>query len=194
MTWIKVCGITSVPDAAEAARAGVSAIGLVFANSPRQVGIEQALQIADSVRDRVEIVGVFKEPADIDSIHGTVRFDRIQIHGSGRPSASASLIRVVRPDDLNDDALPGDEDEGVTLIDGSEGRGLSFDWTRVRSLNGRFVIAGGLDPHNVGRAIAEARPFGVDVSSGVEKAPGRKDPARMVEFVEAVRRADAERE
>lgn len=191
MTWIKVCGITSVPDAADAIQAGVSAIGLVFAMSPRQVGVEQAQRIADFARGRVEIVGVFKEPADIDSIQATVRFDRIQVHGPGRPSYAAPLIRVVRPEELNGDTPEGEE--GLTLIDGSEGRGLSFDWTRVRSLNGRFVIAGGLDPGNVGEAIAAARPFGVDVSSGVEKAPGRKDPARMVDFVTAVRRADAER-
>jgi len=190
MTWIKVCGITSIPDAASAIRAGVSAIGLVFAASPRQVAVEQAREIAEFSRGRVEIVGVFRDSSGIEAAHAAVRFDRIQVHGPGLPSGAAPLIRVVRPEELGGE-IPTNEG-GLTLIDGSEGRGVAFDWSRVRSLRGRFVIAGGLNPENVGRAIESARPFGVDVSSGVESAPGRKDADRIMDFVEAVRRVDAQ--
>ncbi len=191
MTWIKICGITSIPDAEAAIQAGASAIGLVFATSPRQVTIERAREIADVAQGRVEIVGIFREPANLEEIHSALRFDRIQVHASFPRRAALPLIRVVKPDDLEGDAPESDEE--ITLIDGSEGRGLAFDWSRLRSRTGRFVIAGGLNPENVVDAIAAARPFGVDVSSGVESRPGRKDPATMVRFIQAVRRADAER-
>ncbi|MBK5257173.1 MAG: phosphoribosylanthranilate isomerase [Vicinamibacteria bacterium] len=190
MTWIKVCGITSVADAAAAIQAGVSAIGLVFATSPRQVTTERAREIADFARGRAEIVGVFKGTAQVDAIHSAISFDRIQVHGDGPLTCAAPLIRVVKPDELDQEVAASEG--GITLIDGSEGRGIAFDWSRVRSRAGRFVIAGGLEPENVGEAITTARPFGVDVSSGVESSPGRKDPARIVRFVEAVRRADAD--
>jgi phosphoribosylanthranilate isomerase len=191
MTWIKICGITSVPDAEAAIAAGASAIGLVFADSPRRITLERAREIAAIARGKVEIVGVFKDLSEIEKTHAALRFDRIQVHGPGPFPTLAPLIRAVKPDEL------GEDDEGpegaMALIDGSEGKGLVFDWSRVRSRSGRFVIAGGLNPDNVGQAIALARPFGVDVSSGVERSPGHKEPARMVRFVEAVRRADAQR-
>jgi len=101
-----------------------------------------------------------------------------------------SVLRVIRPEAM-DRCTPSDWE--ITLIDGSEGKGVAFDWTRVKSRPGDFVIAGGLTPENVGEAVTVARPFGVDVSTGVESAPGRKDPEKMLRFVEAVRRADAVR-
>ena len=188
MTWIKVCGITSTSDAEAAIEAGVSAIGLVFATSPRQVTIEKALEIAALVRDRVEIVGVFKDSTRVEMAHAALRFDRVQIHADARLRVVVPVLRAVRPYEF-DPAAPMNEGE-MTLIDGSEGRGQTFDWTQIRSKPFRLVIAGGLTPENVGEAIAAARPFGVDVSSGVENAPGRKDPEKMRRFVAAVRRAD----
>ncbi len=188
MTWIKVCGITSKPDAEAAIRAGVSAIGLVLAPSPRRLTLEKALGIAAIARGRVEVVGVFKDAQAAASAHAIVGFDRIQFHGDARLEIPVSVLRAVRPEAL--DRVPPSDWE-TTLIDGSEGKGVKFDWTRVRSRPGSFVIAGGLTPENVGEAVTVARPYGVDVSSGVESAPGRKDPEKMARFVEAVRRADA---
>jgi len=190
MTWIKVCGITSKPDAEAAIRAGVSAIGLVMAPSPRRVTLEKAVGIAEVSRGRVEIVGVFRDAASVESAQAVVRFDRIQFHGGAPLDVPVPVLRAIRPDAL-DEFVPHEGE--TTLIDGSEGRGVGFDWTKVRARPGCFVIAGGLTPKNVGEAVAVARPFGVDVSSGVESAPGRKDADKMIRFVEAVRRADGVR-
>ena len=191
MTWIKVCGITSITDAEAAIEAGVSAIGLVFATSPRQITIEKALEIAAMVRHRVEIVGVFKDATLVEAVHRALRFDRVQMHGAGPLCVSVPVLRAIRPDALERD---GTVSEGeMALIDGSEGRGQTFDWTGSRSTPRQVVVAGGLTAENVGEAILAVRPFGVDVSSGVESAPGRKDPEKMRRFVAAVRRADGVR-
>jgi phosphoribosylanthranilate isomerase len=190
MTWIKVCGITSKPDAEAAIKAGVSAIGLVMAPSPRRVTLEKALGIAAIARGRVEVVGVFKDASAVAEAHAIVGFDRIQFHGDAPLEVPVSVLRVVRPEAV--DRTPTNDWE-ITLIDGSEGKGVKFDWNKVKSRPGGFVIAGGLTPENVGEAVTVARPFGVDVSTGVESAPGRKDPEKMARFVEAVRKADAHR-
>jgi len=190
MTWIKVCGITSKSDAEAAIKAGVSAIGLVMAPSPRRVTLEKALGIAAIARGRVEVVGVFKDANAVAEAHAIVGFDRIQFHGDAPLEVPVSVLRAVRPEAV--DRTPANDWE-ITLIDGSEGKGVAFDWTRVKARPGCVVIAGGLTPENVGEAVAVAHPFGVDVSTGVESAPGRKDPEKMARFVEAVRRADAVR-
>ncbi len=191
MTWIKVCGITSTTDAEAAIEAGVSAIGLVFATSPRQITIQKGLEIAATVRDRVEIVGVFKDATQVEAVHRALRFDRVQVHGAGPLRVAVPVLRAIRPDELERD---GTVSEGeMALIDGSEGRGQTFDWTAGRSTPRQVVVAGGLTAENVGEAILAVRPFGVDVSSGVESVPGRKDPEKMRRFVAAVRRADGVR-
>lgn len=191
MTWIKVCGITSKPDAEAAIRAGVSAIGLVMAPSPRRVTLERAIGIAALARGRVEVVGVFKDAIAAASAHSIVGFDRIQFHGDASVDVPIPLLRVVRPETLGEASAPRPGE--TTLIDASEGRGVVFDWTKARGSRGSVVIAGGLTPENVGEAVTVARPYGVDVSTGVESSPGRKDPDKLVRFVEAVRRADADR-
>ncbi|MEO8359375.1 MAG: phosphoribosylanthranilate isomerase [Vicinamibacteria bacterium] len=190
MIWIKICGITSAADANAAIDAGVSAIGLVFATSPRQVSIEQAAEIAACARDRVEIVGVFKEVATVAQAHAAIRFDRIQIHSDEPLQADVPILRARHPESREDFAM---NDGEMILMDGSEGRGQEFSWVRAQPMVasvGRVVIAGGLTPDNVGSAIAAILPFGVDVSSGVESAPAKKDRILMTRFVEAVRRAD----
>ena len=191
MIWIKICGITSPADALAALDAGVSAIGLIFAPSPRQVTQTQALEIAACVRDHAEIVGVFKDASLVPAAHAAVHFDRIQIHSDAPVECDVPVMRALRPDALSQNITLREGD--MTLIDGSEGRGLAFDWMRARPMPGRVVIAGGLTPENVGEAIAWLHPFGVDVSSGVERAPGLKDPRKMTRFVEAARRADGAR-
>lgn len=190
MIWIKICGITSEADAEAAIGAGASAIGLMFAPSSRRVTLDVAKGIAETVRGRVELVGVFKETGTVEAIAAVVGFDRIQIHGESPLVVSVPVLRAIRPDFLDQAAVGEGE---TTLIDGSEGQGIGFDWARLRSRPGRFVIAGGLTPENVAEAIASSRPYGVDVSSGVESVPGRKDPGKMARFVEAARRTDGSR-
>lgn len=190
MTWIKVCGITSKADAQAAIEAGVSAIGLVFAPSRRRVTLEKAVGIAAFARGRVQVVGVFKDPTVAESTNAVIRLDLVQIHNGAPLSVPVPVLRAVRPELLDRTSVA----EGETmLIDGSEGKGIAFDWSCLRSRPGRFVIAGGLTPDNVCDAVALAHPFGVDVSSGVETSLGRKDAEKMARFVEAVRRMDVSR-
>lgn len=191
MTWIKVCGITSKPDAEAAIRAGVSAIGLVMAPSPRRVTLEKAIGIAAIARGRVEVIGVFKDAPSALSAHAIVRFDRIQLHSDAPVDAEVPVLRVVRPEALAAARAPRPGE--TTMIDGSEGRGVAFDWSEAWGSAPGVVIAGGLTPENVEEAVARARPFGVDASTGVEASPGRKDPDKLARFVMAVRRADAGR-
>ena len=185
MTWIKVCGITSPEDAEAAIQAGVSAIGLVMAPSPRRVTIETALEIAACVQGRVELVGVFKDVGIAETAQALVGFDRVQFHGDAVLDFAVPVLRAIRPDEKPSFLA----EREMALIDGSEGMGV-FDPATLRSRPGPFVIAGGLNSENVGEAIAAARPYGVDVSTGVESAPGIKDRAKMARFVAAVRRAD----
>ncbi len=189
MTWIKICGITTPRDAEIAIDLGASAIGLIFAPSSREVSLERARDIARSVRGRAELVGVFKEVFAVRAVHEAVGLDRAQIHVSGRPDVSLPILRAIRPEELATcEDVPKEE---TILIDGSEGRGLTFDWSLACSVSRPFVLAGGLSPGNVEEAIAKARPMGVDVTSGVESVPGRKDENKLALFFEAVRRADA---
>ena len=189
MTWIKICGITTPRDAEIAIDLGASAIGLIFAPSSREVSLERARDIARSVRGRAELVGVFKEVGSVRAVHEAVGLDRMQIHASGRPHGSLPVLRAIRPEELaSREDVPVEE---TILIDGSEGRGLAFDWNLARSISRPFVLAGGLSPSNVEEAIVKARPMGVDVTSGVESVPGRKDENKLALFFEAVRRADA---
>ena len=189
MTWIKICGITTPRDAEIAIDLGASAIGLIFAPSSREVSLERARDIARLVRGRAELVGVFKEISSVRSVHEAVGLDRAQIHVSGRPDVSLRILRAIRPEELATwKDVPVEE---TILIDGSEGRGLTFDWSLARSVSRPFVLAGGLSPTNVEEAIVKARPMGVDVTSGVESVPGQKDENKLALFFEAVRRADA---
>lgn len=187
MTWIKICGITSEADAEAAIGAGASAVGLVFAPSPRRVTIDDARAIAGVARGRAQVVGVFKDAGIAEATHAAIGFDLVQIHGDEPLNVPVAVLRGTRPESI--DRLPVSDGE-ILLIDGSEGTGTPFDWARIRTARS-FVIAGGLTPENVGSAILAARPFGVDVSSGVETAPGRKDREKMARFVQAVRRVDA---
>jgi phosphoribosylanthranilate isomerase len=191
VTWIKICGTTSCEDAAMAIDLGATAIGLIFAPSRREVSIVRAREIASLARGRVEIIGVFKEALRVRAVHEAVGLDRVQIHGTEVPDVSLPRLRAVRPEDLarREGLLEGE----LLLIDGSEGRGRTFDWTLARHVPHPFVLAGGLTPQNVSEALEQTRPFGVDVTSGVESVPGRKDYEKMARFIEAARRFNAGR-
>ncbi|HEV2540472.1 MAG TPA: phosphoribosylanthranilate isomerase [Frateuria sp.] len=204
MTRIKCCGMVRIEDAVLAAELGADAIGLVFtARSRRQVGIGQARAIARALPPMVATVALFMddEAVFVDEVIDAVQPQLLQFHGSetdawcaqfGRPYLKA--IAMAEPNAALPllRAFPG---AAGLLLDGhglgeAGGAGRSFDWSLMpRDLAQPLILAGGLDPGNVARAIRIARPWGVDVSSGIESAPGIKDPQRMRAFIQAVREA-----
>ena len=205
-TRIKICGITTTADAAAVAAAGAEAIGLVFyPRSPRAVTAAQAAEIIRAVPPFVSVVALFvNEPADgIRRIVDSLPINLIQFHGDEaadfcqqfqRPWIKALQVRAGIDLPARCAAFPAAR--GILLDSWQEGlpggTGRTFDWDLARRhLPLPLVLAGGLDEHNVGAAIALLRPSAVDVSGGVEQAPGRKDAGKIKRFVAAVRAADA---
>jgi phosphoribosylanthranilate isomerase len=220
--WIKICGNTSLEDAQLAASAGADAVGFVFAPSPRRVTVEQVAAIAPQLPAKVEKIGVFVETG-VEQIARAVEACQLtgaQLHtspdGSERVVASelrhrfGSGLRILQVVHFGENAEQGlrlaSEDlnlDGV-LIDSRTatalgGTGISFDWEKARrtilELPGglNVIAAGGLSPGNVAEAIAILRPWGVDVVTGVEAAPGRKDTKKVMDFVKRARAADAQK-
>jgi phosphoribosylanthranilate isomerase len=204
-TRIKICGLKEPAHARLAAREGADAIGLVFApKSPRLVDATRAAQIAAVVPPFVTIVGLFVNApaAEIHRILEQVPIDLLQFHGDEPPETCESFgrpyVRAVRMEegvDLVEYALRFSRAKALLLdahVPGEAGgTGRTFDWTRIpRDLPLPLVLSGGLDAANVGRAIREVRPWAVDVSSGVERERGVKDPAKIAEFIRSVQRED----
>ena len=188
--WIKICGMTT-PEALEAAvAAGADAVGFVFAASVRRLSAEHAARLAAPVRGKVRCVAVTRHPgqAEIDEILAVFRPDVLQ-------SDAADFDRLRLPQRL--ERLPvlreGHAEPALPprlLFEGTRsGTGRTCDWHAAAALARRaeVILAGGLDPGNVAAAIAAVRPFGVDVSSGVEARPGLKDPGAVERFVNAAR-------
>ncbi len=207
-TRTKICGITSPADGEAIARLGADAIGLVFyARSPRAVEAEQAAAIIAALPPFVTSVGLFvdAEPAFVHSVLDRVPLDLLQFHGDESPPYCAAFGRPylkalrMRPDmDVRAEAERFGDAVGL-LLDAYQpgtpgGTGHAFDWQRIPSdLSLPVVLAGGLGPENIQRAVEEVRPFAVDVSSGVEASKGVKDLARVAAFMQGVERADANR-
>jgi len=204
---IKFCGMTKEADAQEAARLGVNALGFNFwPQSPRFVRPEAAHRIAETLPPFVARVGVFvnEDPGRIREIAGQVGLSVVQLHGDEPPEFCRALEPLIVFKALR--VGPGFRAEEMTrypcrtfLLDAWSskapgGTGETVDWPRVHGLaeHARIILAGGLEPGNVAQAIEQAEPYGVDVASGIEGAPGEKDPERMSAFVEAVRRAEME--
>jgi phosphoribosylanthranilate isomerase len=212
MTRIKVCGITSVRDAVACANAGADAIGLVFAKSPREIALRKAKEIAAEVPPFVSIVGVFVN-ARASTIVRTVLevgLSEVQLHGDESPILASSLggIRVIKALQVCDKSFLekvrrfAKAGVGAILLDAYSptargGSGRRFDWdllTGARdggSLDSAppIILAGGLTPQNVRAAVRRIRPWGVDVSTGVESEPGIKSAKKISRFVAAVRSA-----
>ncbi|WP_297486512.1 phosphoribosylanthranilate isomerase [Ferrovum sp.] len=204
-TRVKVCGLTTVEDALEVAAAGVDAVGLVFyPPSVRALGLEQAQAIRAALPPFVSVVGLFVD-ASRDTIERTlaaVSLDCLQFHGDetaldcvgyGVPYIKAA--RVHEGFDLVQFAARHETAQGI-LVDAfvpglPGGTGQTFDWAVLpRRLPCPLVLSGGLTAHNVGEAVRTVHPWAVDVSSGVERTPGRKDRLRVQHFLEAVAKAD----
>jgi phosphoribosylanthranilate isomerase len=200
--FVKICGITDPADAQVAVDAGADAVGVIFAPSRRQVSTDEARAIAAVVPDHVLVVGVFRDhlTREVVDIAGEVGLRAVQLHGSETPATSRAvheavpvLIRAMDP------ASPqmGEIDEhgaDIVMLDAPvPGGGVPFDWTLVGDLTRRhrILLAGGLRPDTVTDAIAAVQPWGVDVASGVEARPGRKDHDAVRAFVAAAKAAGA---
>ncbi|MBV4492439.1 phosphoribosylanthranilate isomerase [Pseudomonas oryzicola] len=200
----KICGITRIEDALAAAEAGADAIGLVFyARSPRAVDVRQARAIIAALPPFVTTVGLFVNATrcELNEILEAVPLDLLQFHGDETPQDCAGYQRPwikalrVRPgDDLEAACRLYAGARGIlldTYVPGVPGgTGEAFDWSLVPPhLSKPVILAGGLTADNVGQAIAQVRPYAVDVSGGVEQAKGIKDAAKIEAFVRAVKQA-----
>lgn len=216
--WIKICGNTSLEDAEFAAEAGADALGFVFASSPRQVGPDLVRQITEKLPRTVKTYGVFVDAgfSEIASTVAACGLTGVQLHRSPDPRL-AQRLRQEFPGlgvlgVLHYQVAEGEFERRLTemqrddaldavLVDSSTSRavggtGTSFDWAGARSSflraapGLRLVAAGGLSPENVQQAIHTLRPWGVDVVSGVERAPGKKDPDRVLAFIQSARQGE----
>jgi phosphoribosylanthranilate isomerase len=203
MVFTKVCGITNPGDAREAADAGADAIGMIFAESPREVNVEEARRISVALPDGVLKVGVFvdAEPEEVLQTAREVGLDLAQLHGDETPETVAAIrgaglpvMKALRV--RNAEALAEIQSYGADLImlDAWSARvrggtGETFDWGLAKSVKGRgnIVVSGGLTPENVREAIEFFEPYGVDASSSLEKKPGKKSGERVRRFVRAAR-------
>lgn len=197
---MKICGITTEEDALLATALGADAVGFVFAPSPRQVTVTQARDIARRLPPGVLTVGVFRDELArrVVDITFEAGLRAAQLHGHESPAVTREVRRqvpfVIKAFAAGSAALDGAADHGadVLLIDSAQpGSGTVFDWTLVDAvpLGHRVLLAGGLHADNVAVAVRRVRPWGVDVSSGVEAAPGRKDAVKLRRFIEAARAA-----
>jgi phosphoribosylanthranilate isomerase len=219
MTWIKICGITNLEDARMAVDAGADALGFVFyEKSPRKVETETVHEIVTKLPEHVQKVGVFAEP-DIERVRDVVSktgLTVVQLHGKcakrvwNDPRAAmecvgaVKLILAIPGNSLKGDVLinqPAHDKIFAVLLDAQSngvpgGTGMTFDWEATRGMVQSLgllvpvIVAGGLTALNVAKAINLFQPFGVDVASGVEARPGKKDPDKVRAFIEAVRNLD----
>lgn len=199
MTRIKVCGLTNLEDTLLAVRLGVEVVGFIFSESPRQITVEKARKIINQLPPVVVKVGVFvDEPADfVEGVCHDLSLDMVQLHGNetieymGRiccPSFKA--FRIGGPEDIE---RVKSFNRKFFLLDSSV-KGQTFDWQLACRLKdyGFFFLSGGLNPENVTAALQLVKPFGVDVCSGVESYPGKKDHLKMKTFVWRVRTWDCQ--
>ncbi len=206
MVRVKICGITNWSDARAAIDAGADALGFNFyPPSPRAVTPAQAWEMIRKLPPFVEAVGVFVNwsAVAIGAIARALRLDAVQLHGNEsralvRECAAAHrVIKAVRIGQrFRPQALRAYDGVSAFLLDGFKpklygGTGNAFEWALARGVKkyGRVILAGGLTPENVARAIREVEPYAVDVASGVESRQGKKDPSKLREFVREVERA-----
>lgn len=214
MTRVKICGITNIKDALLAAELGADALGFVFAESPRKVSPEKAAEIISELPPYVTTVGVFvNHPAnEVREIAAYCKLDVLQFHGDENPAYCRQFhrkvvkaLRMRNYTEIEDWIFQENEHEATTplgpdstivayLVDAYArgqhgGTGIHLNWELVRNLEARrpLILAGGLDPKNVALAIRVVKPYAVDVSSGVEFKPGKKDKYKLREFMKVIK-------
>jgi phosphoribosylanthranilate isomerase len=217
MTWVKICGMTNLEDALVAVEAGADAVGFVFyEKSPRNVRVEAVREIVAKLPESVEKVGVFvnENEGTIGSVIDGTGISAVQMHGDNEDPRVADLVVRSRPHVKVLAAIsmhhPNPQGQAMVwhldvvrafLVDSGSaakpgGTGETFDWDAAAPVLaeikriGRVVAAGGLSAENIAEAIAILKPWGVDVVSGVEARPGKKDPGKVRAFVRAVREID----
>jgi phosphoribosylanthranilate isomerase len=211
LVWVKICGTTNPEDAQVAVEAGADALGFIFAESPRRVEPKAAAEIVRSLPERVEKVGVFvNETAErIREMVAEVGLTAVQLHGDEGVEFAKELagngLRILKAIPVRGGfaagmlAFAANARTYAVLLDTAAalrgGTGLSFDWEAVaeympRQEGVRVIVAGGLTPLNVAQALRTLHPWGVDVVSGVEREPGRKDPEKVRAFVKAAKQAN----
>ncbi|MCK9409642.1 MAG: phosphoribosylanthranilate isomerase [Bacteriovoracaceae bacterium] len=200
--FIKVCGITNYDDAVTAIDAGATAIGFnFFKKSKRYIAPEAAKEIAEKIRGKIATVGVFvnEEQTAVKSVGALVKLTYCQFHGDETPDYTncfPNAIKAFRVNDSIKSVYFDDYHVAAFLLDAFDekefgGTGKSFNWLLSREANefGKIILAGGLTPENVAEAIGIVTPWGVDVSSGVELEPGKKDKEKVRLFTERARQA-----
>jgi phosphoribosylanthranilate isomerase len=203
--WLKICGITSVEDALDAVEAGADAIGVNFVpTSKRFVDVPVGRAVRDAVGERALVVGVVadRSSAELEELRRQTGIAWLQLHGNETPDYCSliqrvKVIKAFRVDSsFRVESLRSYGSTMFLLDSGSGGQfggtGKVFDWNQAYGANafGWIVLAGGLTSVNVGEAVSRLHPFGVDVSSGVESSPGKKDYEKMRRFIETVRKTD----
>jgi len=207
MVRVKICGITSAADAQAAIEAGANLLGFnYYAKSPRQGSEDQAAEIRSKMPKKVKAVGIFvnRLAADVITLRSSVGLDAVQLHGDESHETVAEIAPVVpvikafrvEPEfpitalDEYSRAFAFLFDAAHTGQYGGTGRTTDWDVARRASLKHRIILAGGLKVENVAAAVRIVRPYGIDVASGVESSPGKKDHDLLREFIKEVRRAE----
>lgn len=199
--WVKVCGVTSLGDTLAAMAAGADMIGFNFSpRSPRRVSPERVAAILKEAPKGFLRVGVFQDapPEEVTEIVKSLGLHWIQLHGGEQVGAyrgaGVPIIKAYPIAGAEDVAAAAQSPADVVLLDSNSpqggGSGQAFDWELVRGLDRKFMVAGGLKPGNVADVVLRLKPYGVDVASGVEKEPGKKDRALLKAFLQAARQAE----
>jgi phosphoribosylanthranilate isomerase len=205
MVRVKICGITNAADALAAIDAGANLLGFNFyAKSPRRISKAEAAKIRTQLPKKIEAVGIFvnSSPADVVGLHKSLKLDAVQLHGDEPPETVAEIaesVQVIKAFRVEEDFPLATLDEYpwafAFLFDAAHtgqygGTGHATDWDAARqaALTHRIILAGGLKVENVAAAVRIVRPYAVDVASGVESKPGKKDHGRLREFIQEVRR------
>jgi phosphoribosylanthranilate isomerase len=209
-TFVKICGITRLKDARAAMRAGANAVGFIFAGSPRRISPSKARKIAAHIHPAVRRFGVFVDaPMEkILALVDEVELDGVQLQGAEPPETLEALRRarpelflakVVRPLGKDWPKLASRFSADAIFVDSrnvlnprASSRPIPLSWLAGAGIS-HLVVGGGLTPENVSGVVSEIRPWGVDVSGGVEESPGRKDVGKVAAFVRAVREAENSR-
>jgi len=207
MIRVKICGVTNLGDAKGACDAGANMVGLNFYDkSPRHVSAAEAAKVRAALPTEVEAVGVFvnKTPAEVLKLWRSLKLDAAQLHGDESSEVVSEVARSVTVfkafrvgEEFSLESLEEYTEAYAFLLDAARtgqygGTGYTTDWALARraALSHRILLAGGLKVENVAAAIRLVRPYAVDVASGVEAKPGKKDHGRMREFIQEVRRAE----
>lgn len=200
--FVKICGITNEEDALYAVAMGADALGFNFAPSPRQITPDRARDIVRRLPHGIVTIGIFRDeaPQRVAEVVNQIGLRGAQLHGHESPAEAAwvaqrvpFVIKAFIAGDRLFDRI-GDYEVGAVLVDSGAGSGRVFDWSLAENLplHHRVILAGGLTPDNVREAIDRVKPWGVDVATGVESEPGRKDAIKVRRFINEAKAGESD--